>query len=154
MLRKRCNISILTLGKLVIHDLLVHRAGEFVAGWNRRLYRVVHRCVAVSREQQMRSCLSFSGMGLRVAELVGKTPNYWSFFAFFSIPILSTARQDSSQVTCCFHVFNNSLRCIPCPRVTRWKCSEGKLLNMTETLNIWLVASIIYLALIGLSIWP
>ena len=109
---------------------------------------VVHRCFTVSGEQQMRSCLSFSRMGLRGAELVEMTPNYWSFFAFFSIPIFSTARQDSSQVTCCFHVFNNSLRCMPCPRVAGWKCNEGKLLNMKETLNIWRVASIIYLALI------
>ena len=30
---------------------------------------------------------------------VGMTPNYWSFFTFFSIPIVSTAMQDSSQVT-------------------------------------------------------
>lgn len=27
-------------------------------------------------------------------------PIYWSFFAFFSIPMYSTAMQDSSQVTC------------------------------------------------------
>ena len=78
---------------------------------------VVHRCITVSREQQMRSCLSFSRMGLRDAELVGMSPNYWSFFALFSIPIVSTARQDSSQVTCCFHLFNNWLRCMPCPQV-------------------------------------
>jgi len=31
------HMDVISLGKLVIHDLLVHQAGGFVAGWNRRL---------------------------------------------------------------------------------------------------------------------
>ena len=52
-----CAISILTLRTQVIHELLVHRACGFVAGIVALI--CVHRCLSVSREQQMRSCWSF-----------------------------------------------------------------------------------------------
>ena len=52
-----CAISILTLRTQVIHELLVHRACGFVAGIVALM--CVHRCLSVSREQQMRSCWSF-----------------------------------------------------------------------------------------------